>query len=50
VLLGDMWLIGPRPHPLWAKAAGISYEKAVTNYAARYRIKPGITGWAQING
>jgi len=50
VLLGDMWLIGPRPHSPLASAAEILYPEAVAEYAARHRIKPGITGWAQVNG
>ncbi len=50
VLKGDMSLVGPRPHIHQAKAAGIPYFEAVANYAARHRVKPGITGWAQVNG
>jgi exopolysaccharide biosynthesis polyprenyl glycosylphosphotransferase len=50
VLKGDMWIIGPRPHPLSAQAGGILYPDAVKDYTARYRIKPGITGWAQVCG
>jgi Undecaprenyl-phosphate glucose phosphotransferase len=50
VLLGDMWLIGPRPHSPLATAADRPYAAAVERYAARHKIKPGITGWAQING
>ncbi len=50
VLMGDMWIIGPRPHPLLAQAGGIEFPRAVQEYAARYRIKPGITGWAQVSG
>jgi undecaprenyl-phosphate galactose phosphotransferase/putative colanic acid biosynthesis UDP-glucose lipid carrier transferase len=47
VLLGDMSLVGPRPH---AVAHNNEYGKLIENYASRHRIKPGITGWAQING
>jgi Undecaprenyl-phosphate glucose phosphotransferase len=50
VLLGDMSLVGPRPHMPEARAAGKLYFEAVNEYAGRHRVKPGITGWAQING
>jgi len=45
-----MSLVGPRPHPKGVKAGNIEFEKAVRNYSRRHRIKPGITGWAQVNG
>jgi lipopolysaccharide/colanic/teichoic acid biosynthesis glycosyltransferase len=47
VLLGDMSLIGPRPHAL---AHDSEYGKAIAAYAFRQHVKPGITGWAQVNG
>jgi Undecaprenyl-phosphate glucose phosphotransferase len=50
VIIGNMSLVGPRPHPLRAKAADKPYEEAVAEYAARHRVKPGMTGWAQVNG
>ena len=50
VLRGEMSLVGPRPHPLAASAAGISYDRAIIEYPIRHRVKPGITGWAQVNG
>jgi Undecaprenyl-phosphate glucose phosphotransferase len=50
VLLGDMSLVGPRPHALKAKAAGHLYHEIVAGYALRHKIKPGITGWAQVSG
>ncbi|HEY4134892.1 MAG TPA: undecaprenyl-phosphate glucose phosphotransferase [Alphaproteobacteria bacterium] len=50
VLKGDMSLVGPRPHALSAKAADTRYDEAVAQYAERHRVKPGITGWAQVNG
>ena len=50
VLRGEMSLVGPRPHMPQATAAGCLYFEAVSDYAARHRVKPGITGWAQVNG
>jgi Undecaprenyl-phosphate glucose phosphotransferase len=47
VLHGDMSLIGPRPH---AAAHNSEYERRIATYAFRYHVKPGITGWAQVNG
>jgi Undecaprenyl-phosphate glucose phosphotransferase len=50
VLRGEMSIIGPRPHAINAKAANCPYEQAVRQYAFRHRVKPGMTGWAQVNG
>ena len=50
VLTGGMSIVGPRPHPLSAKAAGRLYAEIVEDYEDRHRVKPGITGWAQVNG
>jgi Undecaprenyl-phosphate glucose phosphotransferase len=50
VLIGTLSLVGPRPHAVSAKAAGKLYDEAVDSYFARHKVKPGITGWAQING
>lgn len=50
VLAGSMSMVGPRPHATATKAAGIPFEEAVSEYSSRHRVKPGITGWAQING
>jgi Undecaprenyl-phosphate glucose phosphotransferase len=50
VLRGDMSIVGPRPHALSAKAGTLLYQEAVKYYDARHRMKPGITGWAQVNG
>ncbi|WP_350333705.1 undecaprenyl-phosphate glucose phosphotransferase [Coralliovum pocilloporae] len=50
VVLGTMSLVGPRPHAISAKADNHLYEDVVDGYFARHRIKPGITGWAQVNG
>jgi Undecaprenyl-phosphate glucose phosphotransferase len=47
---GDLSLVGPRPHAVHAKAEQRLYDEAVDGYFARHRVKPGITGWAQING
>ena len=50
VLKGELSLVGPRPHALQARAADTLYEEVVEGYLARHRVKPGVTGWAQING
>jgi Undecaprenyl-phosphate glucose phosphotransferase len=50
VFAGNLSLVGPRPHAVHAKAAEYLYDEAVDGYFARHRVKPGITGWAQING
>lgn len=50
VMKGEMSVVGPRPHVANMLVSGEQYYDAVREYAARYRIKPGITGWAQING
>lgn len=47
VVRGEMSLVGPRPHAL---AHNHHYEAILRRYAARHRVKPGITGWAQLNG
>ncbi len=50
VFKGDLSLVGPRPHAIHAKAANRKYDEVVDGYFARHRVKPGITGWAQIHG
>jgi exopolysaccharide biosynthesis polyprenyl glycosylphosphotransferase len=50
VLVGNLSLVGPRPHAVNAKAEEQRYDEAVDGYFARHRVKPGITGWAQVNG
>ncbi len=50
VLSGVMSVVGPRPHPIDTRAENMLFEEAVAEYAARHRVKPGLTGWAQVNG
>ena len=50
VFFGNLSLVGPRPHAVHAKAENRLYDEAVDGYFARHRVKPGITGWAQIHG
>ncbi len=50
VLRGDMSIIGPRPHAAAMTVEGMKLEALVPDYTARFAVRPGITGWAQING
>jgi putative colanic acid biosynthesis UDP-glucose lipid carrier transferase len=47
VMKGEMSLVGPRPHAL---AHNHEYAQTIENYSGRHKMKPGITGWAQVNG
>jgi exopolysaccharide biosynthesis polyprenyl glycosylphosphotransferase len=51
VLAGDLSLVGPRPHAVEAVSSRQeSFEAIVEGYAGRHRVRPGVTGWAQIHG
>lgn len=50
VLCGDMSIVGPRPHAPHMTTAGRSMQQILDDYSARYRLKPGITGLAQVSG
>jgi Undecaprenyl-phosphate glucose phosphotransferase len=50
VISGEMSLVGPRPHSKSMKTEGVETSELVARYAHRHRIKPGMTGWAAING
>lgn len=51
VLKGDLSLVGPRPHAVDAVSSRqTAFEEIVSGYAARHKVPPGVTGWAQING
>lgn len=50
VLTGEMSLVGPRPHAIGMKTGDEESARLVAEYAHRHRMKPGVTGWAAING
>src|SRR5690606_4850684 len=49
-LFGSLSLVGPRPHAVAAQSHNLLYNEVVDGYFARHKVKPGVTGWAQING
>jgi Undecaprenyl-phosphate glucose phosphotransferase len=49
-LTGSLSLVGPRPHAVTAHTHNVLFNEVVDGYFARHRVKPGVTGWAQING
>ena len=50
VVRGEMSLVGPRPHAIGMKTGDVESARLVAEYAHRHRIKPGMTGWAAIQG
>ena len=50
VLCGDMSIVGPRPHAPGTQAGGRLFDQIVAHYAARHRVRPGVTGLAQVRG
>jgi len=50
VLAGSLSLVGPRPHAVNAHTNNKTWDDVVDGYFARHKVKPGVTGWAQING
>ena len=50
VIKGEMSLVGPRPHAVGMRTGETESYKLVEEYAHRHKVKPGMTGWAQING
>lgn len=50
VLTGELSLVGPRPHAVNAQTKNKMWDEVVDGYFARHKVKPGVTGWAQVNG
>jgi Undecaprenyl-phosphate glucose phosphotransferase len=50
VLMGELSLVGPRPHAVNAQTENRMWDQVVDGYFARHKVKPGVTGWAQVNG
>lgn len=50
VLIGQLSLVGPRPHAMNAHTKDQLWDEVVDGYFARHKVKPGVTGWAQVNG
>jgi lipopolysaccharide/colanic/teichoic acid biosynthesis glycosyltransferase len=50
IVSGEMSIVGPRPHAIGMLSGGAEASKLVETYAHRHRIKPGLTGWAAVNG
>ncbi|MDB5539292.1 MAG: exopolysaccharide biosynthesis protein [Devosia sp.] len=50
ILVGDMAVVGPRPMVHGMRAAGVDYREAVPYYDYRHLVRPGLSGWAQVNG
>jgi polysaccharide biosynthesis protein PslA len=50
VMMGEMSLVGPRPHAESTTVGDREFHRVVDSYGSRHRVKPGLTGWAQVNG
>ncbi len=50
VIVGDMSVVGPRPHAFGTRTTGLLLHEALSDYPSRHRVKPGLTGWAQVCG